>query len=159
MRRLVEQWVPLLGAICGVLVAVVGIPILVHPLWASLAVLGGILGLSAAAAEYQRRIRLENLLEFAPTRKVGLTAREFGAKHSEIASKLFQDSEPPYIPREEEDRLLDQAFGIKRFVVVKGVTSAGKTRAAFEAIGRVLDRAEIVMPNEPNPDRAGSRLM
>jgi lipopolysaccharide/colanic/teichoic acid biosynthesis glycosyltransferase len=150
--RVIDQRLPRFLAVCAATAAVIAVLVVVEPLWEQIALLIGLLATSMAGDAYRRKQQVESLIEFTPCHKAALTADEFGAKHSDIAEHLFPGREPPYIAREREDTHLDEALHTARFVVVTGVTNAGKSRAVFEAIGRVHERAKIVVPNSPSED-------
>jgi lipopolysaccharide/colanic/teichoic acid biosynthesis glycosyltransferase len=102
-----------------------------------------------AAERRRRRQRLYDLLAFRPRRRAGLKPSHLGVKPSAIARDLFRNMDPPYVHREQFDDRLDTALRTSRFVVVKGLTNSGKTRAVFEAIGRVLPTHKVVVPKDP----------
>jgi len=150
VSRLVDQRLPRFLIVCAAAATIGAVLLIVHPLWAQLGLMTGLLTITIVGDAYQRKQRFESLIEFSPRHKDALTAEEFGSKHSGIAEHLFPDRNTPYIFREQEDRRLDEALRRNQFVIVTGVTNAGKSRAVFEAIGRVHDRAKIVVPNSPS---------
>jgi lipopolysaccharide/colanic/teichoic acid biosynthesis glycosyltransferase len=152
IRRLTDQRVPLLLGLCGVVAAVAGAILLVPTLLGRILVGIGMVLVVVVGSELDRRKRLEGLLEFSPRPKRRLKPHELGAKASVIARERFPDPDlpPPYIRRERYDLPLESALrSRKRFAVVKGVTNSGKTRAVFEAIGRVTPDYKVVLPNDP----------
>ncbi len=160
IRRLGEQRLPHLLAVCSVLAAIAGVILLVPSTAGKVLTIAGVLLIVVIIGEVDRRRRLDGLLEFSPRRKAKVSARSFGAKASAVARAKFPDREPPYIGRELYDDALDTALRNRRFVVVRGVTNSGKTRAVYEAIGRVLPDRKIVLPNNPseNADALGELL-
>jgi lipopolysaccharide/colanic/teichoic acid biosynthesis glycosyltransferase len=149
LGRLIEQRIPRFLVVCAAVAAVVAVLVIVNPLWARIALLLGLVVITIAGDAYQRKQRLESLIEFAPCRQAALTADEFGVKHSDIADNLFPHSKAPYIIRD-EDRRLDELLRTNRFNIVTGVTNAGKSRAVYEAIGRVHEHAKVIVPNVPS---------
>ena len=157
IRRIGEQRLPHLLAACGVVAAIAGV-IIIFP--STVLAIGLLLMLVVITGEADRRRKLDELLAFSPRIKAKVNARSFGAKASAVAKEKFPDREPPYIGRERYDEALDRALRTKQFVVVKGVTNSGKTRAVYEAIGRVFPGHKIVLPNNPseNADALGELL-
>ncbi|WP_432958453.1 hypothetical protein [Micromonospora haikouensis] len=54
---------------------------------------------------------------------------------------------PPYVPRDVDHRL-DEALRAGGLVVVEGAPAAGKTRAAFEAMRRVMPGHQLLIPQD-----------
>jgi lipopolysaccharide/colanic/teichoic acid biosynthesis glycosyltransferase len=150
IRRLTEQRLPLFMGICGLLTAVAGITLLASSILMAVLLVSTLILLVLIASAVDRNKRLDALLEFSPRPKSRLTPQQIGAKVSAIATKRFPNATPPYIRRDLYDDPLEAALrGRKRFVVLRGVTNSGKTRAVFEAIGVVLGEHKIVVPNDP----------
>jgi lipopolysaccharide/colanic/teichoic acid biosynthesis glycosyltransferase len=114
--------------------------------WARFGVLTAWVSAIALGTVRDRNLWLRSLLSFSPAPASRLTASEFGAKPSLLVS---DSGDTPYIRRERLDRELDAALLTHRFVVVTGLTNAGKTRSAYEAIRRVLPKVPILMPHAP----------
>lgn len=76
-------------------------------------------------------------------------ALDLGMRRSTIPSEVHGRSWgfPPYVPGE-IDRRLDGALAETDFVLVTGDALTGKTRAAFEAVGRLRPRASLVAPED-----------
>jgi len=146
---MVDQRLPLVVAICTALGAVLALVFLVPSPLGRIAMVVGVIAAAVAAGSIDRWRRLDSLLEFSPRPRSRLRAQQVGAKASAVAHKRFPKGDPPYIKRERYDDALDSALRSRRFVVVKGVTNSGKTRAVFEAIGRVFPDSKIVLPNDP----------
>ena len=135
--------------ILGLAAAIIGIIVLIHPLWTPLILLAAIVLLTVLLRGYRRRERLRNLVEFMPTTQANLSPVQLGAKPSPISKQRFSDQRPPYIPRPPFEDKLDAELRSHRSVIIKGVTNAGKSHAIFEAIGRMLPRHRVVVPKEP----------
>lgn len=160
IRRWGEQRIPQLLAICTLVAAVAGVLFLVPSGFDRALVVGGLVITLVIVGELDRRRVLDRLLAVSPGTYAKVDAHSFGAKASAVARTKFPDREPPYIARTSYDDTLDEALRSRRFVVVKGTTNSGKTRAAYEAVGRVLPTHKIVLPNDPtdNADALGEIL-
>ena len=57
---------------------------------------------------------------------------------------------PPYICREQDDKIIAALKGPRRFVLVAGPSAAGKTRTAYEMLLRHLPDASLLVPAHPD---------
>ncbi|MEF3113594.1 tetratricopeptide repeat protein [Streptomyces chrestomyceticus] len=71
-------------------------------------------------------------------------------------SKNLQDHpDPPYVPRLQEDRALDEALRTRPFVLLAGDAKAGKSRTLVESLRRVLPHGTRLIVPGPAPSAPG----
>lgn len=83
---------------------------------------------------------------------------ELGVFESSIAeSAVPGEALPPYVARNRADRAISDALATKKagIILVTGPTKAGKSRTAFEALGRHCSARNLLAPKYPNPHGAG----
>ena len=68
---------------------------------------------------------------------------------SKLAEQGHEGHEPPYIHREGVDAILDEALKTKKFVLVAGVSKAGKSRTAFEAARKMEPEPILLVSSSP----------
>lgn len=149
MRRFTDQVWALVIAIAGAVGVLAAAVLLVHPLWAQVAMGVGVVCAAVVGTELIRRRRLDEILNFKPCKRDEVKPSDFGIRRSAITLRLFGDADPPYIRREEKDREIEMALHKKRALVVRGVTNSGKTHALFAVIEKVLPDRKVVMPRAP----------
>ncbi len=86
---------------------------------------------------------VEDLIEIG----VHPAAPTAGSAHSYSAAARV----PPFVRRDRSDDI-EEALRTHRFVLVVGESTAGKSRAAFEAVKAVLPNAVFVMPDPSEPE-------
>jgi hypothetical protein len=89
---------------------------------------------------------LRDLVAYWPSRLArDEDPHRLGVFRSAIANRMFPDSAPPYVGRS-IDRILDDVLHRLPLALIVGPAIAGKTRTAYEAIGRCFPDASVIVP-------------
>src|SRR5262249_34086532 len=95
----------------------------------------------------------ESLVRFWPLPEVGSADPiALGVFRSEIAARASGQALGPYVGREVDEQLA-AALRERPFVLLKGDSKSGKSRTAFEVLGRTLPDALLVVPRDPQAVR------
>jgi uncharacterized protein len=114
---------------------------------AGLGVVGGVV-FGVRKMRSSRQVRLASLrkavLHVPPRPASQCDCFALGVAPSNVVSQRADGEQQPYISRD-NDRALDHALAMHRFVVVRGASKAGKSRMAFEAVARCDDEPMLLV--------------
>jgi hypothetical protein len=120
----------------ALIVAGVVVPVLAH----------GLAWLKRQRADEQSRARLLRIRR--PVREID--PFEEGLVFSSAIAEKYRgpDGRLPYVTRD-VDAELDRKLTSRPFVLITGMSQAGKSRSAFEAVGRVVPEPTLLVPQSP----------
>jgi tetratricopeptide (TPR) repeat protein len=99
----------------------------------------------------EQRAEVENLLALA-LRPDGELPKIRDVRIYDIgvtpSKNLARDPDPPYVPRQNEDGLLESALDTEPFILLAGDSKAGKSRTLIELLRRACPDARLIVPKD-----------